>query len=150
MNGMKSTIFTSGKFKHMPLSLSEAMRKEMTEETLLPVTNISLIREMDMVEAPLLETDWHQAFGMNCVFFTMKRLLLKLIRLTSVSAAVPRFHHCRLFLPVSKPAFLVRLSRTFCTLRCWHESNGNTGKALTNTIRAGKRFLAAGTPLDVR
>ena len=109
------------------------MMKEMTEERLYPITTISPIEEIMIVEVMQeisLLKGMDQAFKISCRYLNLKGQFLNVVRLWQISTVAPQVYHLR-ELVVSVKAILINKRVLLYIPQNWHQTRKHTRKTLT-------------------
>ena len=107
--------------------------KEMTEERLYPITTISPIEEIMIVEVMQeisLLKGMDQAFKISCRYLNLKGQFLNVVRLWRISTGAPQVYHLR-ELVVSVKAILINMRVVLYIPQNWHQTRKHTRKTLT-------------------
>ena len=135
LKAMKLKIFSSERYRKicMILSVCGQMMKEMTEERLYPITTISPIEEIMIVEVMqeislLKGTD--QAFRISCRYLNLKGQFLNVVTLWWISTVGPQVYHLR-ELVVSVKAILINKRVLLYIPQNWYQTRKHTRKTLT-------------------
>ncbi|XP_040108126.1 zinc finger protein 677-like [Oryx dammah] len=117
----------------MILSLCGQMMKEMTEKPLYPITKISPIEEIMMVEVMQeisLLKGMDQAFRISCRYVNLKGQFLTVVRLWRISTVAPQVYHLR-ELVVSIKAILINKRVLLYIPQNWYQTRKHTRRILT-------------------
>ena len=109
------------------------MMKEMTEKPLYPITNISPIDEIMIVEVMQeisLLKGMDQAFRISCRYLNLKGQFLNVVRLWQISTVVPQVYHLR-ELVVSVTTILINKRVLLYISQNWYQIRKHTRKKLT-------------------
>ena len=107
--------------------------KEMTEEPLYPITKISLVEELMIVEVMQeisLLKGMDQAFRISCRYLNLKGQFLNVVRLWRISTVAPQVYHLR-ELVVSVKAILINKRMLLYIPQNWYQTRKHTRKILT-------------------
>ena len=117
----------------MILSVCEQMMKEMTEEPLYPITKISLIDKIMIVEViqeiSLLK-GMDQAFKISCRYLNLKGQFLNVVMLWQIATVSPQVCHLR-ELVVSIKTILINVRVLLCIPQNWDQTRKHTRKTVT-------------------
>ena len=108
------------------------------EGSLYPITKISLIKEIMVVEAMQeisLLKGMDQAFKIGCRFLNLKGQFLNVVRLWQISTVAPQVCHLR-ELVVSVKAILINVRVLLCLPQNWDQTRKHLRKKLTVVMSA--------------
>ena len=104
--------------------------REMTERPLYPITKISLIEEIMVVEVMQeisLLKGMDQAFKISCRFLNLKGQFVNVVRLWQISTIAPQVCHLR-ELVVSVKGILINVRVLLCIPQNWNQIRKHTRK----------------------